>query len=271
MSTPVGPGTDDRSGSTQYPAADYGDADHATSPYPEYAPAVTHTSQRQFADRPVDDTASFEPVPERTVDRTVERNTVVDRTVDRDTLVARQQERFGGMKFGSAFFGWLTATGVAVLLTSLLTAAGVAFGLATTKNVDQATAQANNATAAAKTVGLVSGIVLLVILFIAYFCGGYVAGRMARFNGAKQGVAVWIWAIITTLVIAALTAAAGAKYNLFAQLNLPRIPVNEGSVTTTAIIAIVAALLAALLGAVLGGQTGMRFHRKVDDAGLQAR
>src|SRR4051812_9843058 len=50
---------------------------------------------------------------------------------DRAAIVARQKERFGGIKFGSAFFGWLTATGMAVLLIALLAAAGVAFGVAT--------------------------------------------------------------------------------------------------------------------------------------------
>jgi hypothetical protein len=189
---------------------------------------------------------------------------------DRQTVVAREHERFGGMKFGSAFFGWLTATGLAVLLLAILAAAGVAFGIATTDNVDQAVSESQNATGTAKTVGLVGAIVLLVILFVAYYCGGYVAGRMARFDGVKQGLGVWIWAIITSAVIAAVAAIAGAKYNVLAQLNLPRIPVDEGSVTTVGVIAIAAAILVALLGALLGGAVGTRYHRKVDAVGFES-
>ena len=34
------------------------------------------------------------------------------------------------MKVGAAFFGWLTATGTALLLTALLAAAGTAAGVA---------------------------------------------------------------------------------------------------------------------------------------------
>ncbi len=188
---------------------------------------------------------------------------------DRQTVVARERERFGGMKFGSAFFGWLTATGLAVLLLAILAAAGVAFGVATSSTVDQAVSQSQNGTATAKTVGLVGAIVLLVILFVAYYCGGYVAGRMARFDGVKQGLGVWIWAIITSAVIAGVAAIAGAKYNVLAQLNLPRIPVDEGSVTTVGIIAIVAAILVALLGSLLGGAVGTRYHRKVDAVGFE--
>ena len=186
---------------------------------------------------------------------------------DRETVVARERERFGGMKFGAGFFGWLTATGLAVLLLAILAAAGVAFGITSNSNVNQAVQQANNGTGTAKTVGLIGAIVLLVILFLAYYAGGYVAGRMARFDGFKQGLGVWLWAIITTAVIAAVAAIAGSKYNILANLNLPRIPVKEGSVTTVGIIAIAAALLAALLGALLGGKVGTRYHRKVDAAG----
>ncbi|RII86453.1 hypothetical protein DZF95_17230, partial [Clavibacter michiganensis] len=32
----------------------------------------------------------------------------------RQDVLAREKDRFGGIKFGSAFFGWLTATGTAV-------------------------------------------------------------------------------------------------------------------------------------------------------------
>src|SRR3954447_26366356 len=113
--------------------------------------------------------------------------------LDRSSVVDRQKERYGGIKAGSAFFGWLTATGTAVLLTALLAAAGTAVGLSTGTSVTSAT---NQATQDPKTVGIAGGIALLVILFLSYYCGGYVAGRMARFNGMKQGIAVWLWAVV---------------------------------------------------------------------------
>ena len=187
---------------------------------------------------------------------------------DRASTVARQRERFGGIKVGSAFFGWLTATGMAVLLIALLAAAGVAFGVATNTSVDQATQETQNNTGTAQTVGLVGAITLLVVLLLAYYCGGYVAGRMARFNGIRQGLAVWLWGVVMALIIAAIAAIAGTQYDVFAQLNLPRLPVNEGQVTAVGAIAIGAAILAALIGALLGGLAGMRFHRRVDKAGL---
>lgn len=188
--------------------------------------------------------------------------------LDRETVVEREKEKFGGVKIGSAFFGWLTATGTAVLLTALVVAAGTAVGLATNTDAGQATAEA---TSDPQTVGIIGGLVLLTILFVAYFCGGYVAGRMARFNGVKQGIAVWVWALVIALLVAALGAIAGNQFNVLAQLNsFPRIPVNEGDLTTAGIITTLAVLAASLLGAILGGRAGMHFHRKVDKAGLGA-
>jgi hypothetical protein len=184
---------------------------------------------------------------------------------DRQTAVAREKEQFGGIKVGSAFFGWLTATGMAVLLTALVAAAGTAVGLANNTDVNEAV----NQVATNGTVGLMGIIVLLVILFASYYSGGYVAGRMARFNGAKQGFMVWVWALIAAVVIAVLGLVAGQQFNVLANLNsFPRIPVNEGDLTITSIIAAVVVALVALIGAVLGGLAGMRFHRKVDKAGF---
>ena len=62
----------------------------------------------------------------------------------------------------------------------------------------------------------------------------------------------------------------GAQYNVLQQLNLPRIPIDEGTATTAGIITLVAILLVTLLGAVLGGKLGERYHRKVDRAGFDA-
>ncbi|MGL5816696.1 MAG: hypothetical protein ACRCYR_03970 [Phycicoccus sp.] len=185
---------------------------------------------------------------------------------NRQDVVAAEREQFGGIKPGSAFFGWLTATGTAVLLTALVAAAGTAVGLATDTDVSAATDQASSDPG---TVGLVGGIVLLVILFGSYYCGGYVAGRMARFDGAKQGLAVWLWALLVAGLVALLGTVAGDEFNVLARLNsFPRIPVGEGDLSTAGIVAAVAVVVASLAGAVLGGLAGMRFHRKVDKAGL---
>ena len=97
-------------------------------------------------------------------------------------VAGRQREEYGGINWGSAFFGWLVAIGVASLLTAILSAAGAAIGLTE--------ASPSDASSNAGTVGIVGGIVLLLVLGLAYYAGGYVAGRMSRFDGPRQGFGV---------------------------------------------------------------------------------
>lgn len=200
---------------------------------------------------------------------------VEDRRVDavpaggrslREDVVAREQERFGGVKFGSAFFGWLAAMGTAVLLTALAAAIGTGVGMGTGTTVDEAAEAAGDNAA---VVGVVGAIVLGVLLLVSYFAGGYVAGRMARFNGAKQGFAVWLWAILVAVIVAVVTAIAGSQWDILAMFNgFPRIPVTPETATSTGILTAVGAAIVTLIGAVLGGMAGMRYHRRVDEVGL---
>jgi hypothetical protein len=177
-------------------------------------------------------------------------------------LVARQKEQFGGMKFGCSFFGWLTATGTAVLLSALLAAVGAALG-------NQGIFGAQPAESQIRTIGLVSGIVLLVVVLVSYFAGGYVAARMARFSGVKQGLGVWLWALIATIVVGVLGVVAGSELDLLSRANgLPRLPMDDGT-RTGSIITIAAIVLISLVGALLGGLAGMRYHRRVDRAGFE--
>ncbi|WP_231486995.1 hypothetical protein [Candidatus Blastococcus massiliensis] len=182
---------------------------------------------------------------------------------DAREAVAAQRASFGGVQWGAAFFGWLSANGLAVLLIALLGAAGVAFGLAQGVNT------ADEAAEQAETIGLGGAIAVLVVLFLAYLAGGYVAGRMARFDGVRQGLAVWAIGLVVVLVLAAAGAILGAQYNVLQELDLPRIPIEEGTATTGGVLTLVAIVLATLLGAVLGGKLGDRFHRKVDRVGFR--
>jgi uncharacterized membrane protein len=184
----------------------------------------------------------------------------------RDAVDA-QHDRYGGIKWGAAFFGWLSANGLAVILLAILSAAGVAFGLTQVDGADEA---ADQATAAADTIGIAGGIALAVVLFLAYLAGGYVAGRMARFDGLKQGLAVWLIGLLIIAALAIAGAILGSEYNVLSQLNLPAIPVSGDTLTTAGIVAGIAALLITLVGALLGGKLGERYHRKVDRAGFSA-
>jgi len=152
---------------------------------------------------------------------------------------ARQREEFGGFSFGSIFFGWLVAVGLATLLIGGLAVAGDATGIFDFGGTDVS----DNA----DTVGVGGGIVLLAVLLVSHYAGGYVAGRLARFDGARQGIGVWI---LGTLVTGSLAAAAAIA--------------DDDTVTGAGAITVAAIVLGTLLAAIAGGKVGERFHRKVD-------
>jgi hypothetical protein len=170
--------------------------------------------------------------------------------------VERQRAEFGGLNWGAAFFGWLVAVGVAAILTAILTAAGTATGLT---DISASQAQKN-----ASTIGIGGGIALLIVLVLAYYAGGYVAGRMSRFDGGRQGFGTWLIGVIITVIFAVAGVVFGSKYNVLSSLHLPRIPIKEGSLATGGAIALAAILLGSLVAAILGGRVGRHYHSTVD-------
>ncbi|KRE30174.1 hypothetical protein ASG80_18205 [Agromyces sp. Soil535] len=177
-----------------------------------------------------------------------------------------QRQQFGGVKIGSAFFGWLIAMGTAAILTGLLAATGAALGL---DLVQDRGASAGDAPLPADTIGWIVVGALLAIVLVAFYCGGYVAGRMARFSGFVQGLAVWVWTLVIAIVMALVGVMLGAPDVLLGSLTaFPYIPVSEDVLTIAGIIGAVVVAVVSLGGAVLGGVTGMRYHRRVDRVGL---
>jgi len=176
---------------------------------------------------------------------------------DRDSVRTREEEAFGGIKFGSAFFGWLTTIGATILLVAIVTAIAVSIGIET-----------SGSSQGLRGVGIGAAIVLVVILFIAYFAGGYVAGRMARFNGVRQGVAVWLWGVVIAIVLTIVGLIAGQQSDITRQVDLPAIPVSSSDLTAGGLIGLAIVLVVTLIAAILGGLAGMRFHRRVDRAGF---
>ena len=209
----------------------------------------------------VSDAARGPHADERAGDPAPSRRGAADRAADAVRATReRQRDEFGGVSWLSAIVGWLAAAGLAAILTGILGAAGAV--LAVTE-VGRGVTDAD-----AETIGLAGGIALLVVLAIAYAFGGYAAGRMARFDGARQGVAVWIVGILAAGVIALLTLIGGAEYNVLDRLNLPRIPIDSGTLTTGGLVALLASIVVTLVAAMAGGKAGERFHRKVDRAGI---
>jgi amino acid transporter len=173
----------------------------------------------------------------------------------------RRREAYGGVNYGAAFFGWLVAIALTVLLASIVGAIAAALG--NTLNFTQSDAQRQ-----AGTVAISTAVALLIVLVIAYFAGGYVAGRMSRYDGGRQGGAVWLIGLIITVVAVTVGGIAGSQYDIFRRVNLPSIPVPTDALTTGGIIALAAVLVGTLAAAFAGGKVGQRYHRKIDSFSL---
>jgi hypothetical protein len=239
-----------------------GDGDTAVTDRP-----VTHGNGTATAAAPVDAERTVgdqRPVGhDRTLDaeRTVgdQRPVGHDRTLDAErmhAMRARQREEFGGINWGAAFFGWLVAVGLGALLVGLLAAAGAAVGLTALSDADTA------------EIGIGGAIALLAALAVAYFAGGYVAGRMSRFDGARQGLGMWLLGLAITIVLAVVGAVLGSEYNVLERLDLPAVPVGDSELATGGALALAIVVIGTLLTAVAGGKAGERYHRKVDRAGF---
>jgi amino acid transporter len=227
-------------------------------------PAATRAGSRTaVADRQVDgdgDGGRTTAMDDRTGrERTAAPGLTRDHVRD---MRARQRDEYGGINWGAAFFGWLVAVGLGAILIGLVAGAGAAVGLTQLS--------ASDAKGNASSIGLGGAIAALVVLMIAYYAGGYVAGRMSRFDGARQGFGAWAIGIVITIVLGVLAAVFGNKYNVLGQLNLPRIPLSGETLTTGGLIALAAVLVGTLIAAVAGGKVGERYHRRIDRVAVDA-
>ncbi|ADB34102.1 hypothetical protein Kfla_5086 [Kribbella flavida DSM 17836] len=179
---------------------------------------------------------------------------------DVDTAVTGEvHPAYRGFKGGSAFFGWLIAVGLTVLLTAIVSAIAAAVDYAVTIDRGLIDEQAG-------TIGIVSGALLVLVLAIAYYNGGYVAGRLARFDGARQGFGVWGIGVAVTLIVAGIGALAGSQYDVLDRVDLPSIPIAGEDLTTGGLILAAAVLVVTLLAAVIGGKAGQRYHHRIDNS-----
>ncbi len=167
-----------------------------------------------------------------------------------DVGVEEARHRFGGVDVPATLAGALAALGTAVILAGVLAGAGT---VGYQMGVDDA---AEKLTAG----GLIGG---LVTLLMAFLVGGWVAGRVARYDGGRNGLLTAPWFVLFAAGAAALGAWAGDKYNVFRNVNLPQW--FDGDALTGAAIVTGLLALAVMLGAGwVGGRLGERYHRRAD-------
>ncbi|MFP3883736.1 MAG: hypothetical protein ACLFRT_14615 [Actinomycetota bacterium] len=169
------------------------------------------------------------------------------------------RDRFGGADVVAGILGMFAALGTLVFLGALLAAgsAGIDYQL------NQIDVDGN-----LQEVEVIGAIVAIAVVLVSFFVGGLTAGRMARYDGAINGLGVALWFILLVAIFGALGIWFGQEYNAFAAVDLPNWfgQLGADDLTLKAIAGALAGIVAALLGGYLGGALGESYHRRADAA-----
>jgi H+/Cl- antiporter ClcA len=165
---------------------------------------------------------------------------------------------YRGFKFGAAFYGWLITNSMAVLL--VFVAAGATVGVTYLLDYTRADAEQQPG-----TVAIAAAAVLGLLVCCAFYSGGYVAGRLARFDGVRQGFGVWMIALLLAVIAGGAGALLNNQYDLVAEVDRPDVPLADNVLANGAIISAAAVIVLTLVAALLGGKAGQRYHNKIDE------
>ena len=174
------------------------------------------------------------------------------------TALSMQKSRYSRMHLLPGLLGWLITIsltdGGLWAIQSWLTLTGQSESIEYASVVSRLFSGTSNAVPVA--------VALSVLIFFAYLVGGYAAGRMARFAGAKQGIAVWLWQIMALILGSLATFLAPQLFqNGVASLSLQKLIAGDFA---NGLLAVLLVLALSFLGAILGGLLGRLYHRRVD-------
>jgi hypothetical protein len=176
-------------------------------------------------------------------------------------LRRRSRERFGRrIQWETVFFGLLAAVGLAAVLVAMLIGGLVAAGV-TDFNQDAAGLFRHLATA--------GGGIALSILALSYLTGGYVAGRMARFDGWRQGLGLWLLSLLMVLAAGIAVWISGGTFDPTKSISWPGNPIDSGPLSAGWGVVLGTVAVVPLVAGVAGGILGERFHRAVDTAAFE--
>lgn len=187
-------------------------------------------------------------------------------TLDRRDGVRDVEPPVAARRFsiGATFLGWAVATFFSLVFLSLLT--GVLGGNALAQYYGGDTTVDN---ADVNSYGMAALVGILVSTFLAYVIGGYAAGRISLWDGAKHGMAMVIWPILFAILGAIVGASLGDDFVRATGINFDLSGLAD--LTGPAILGIALTLAAMLGGGALGGRLGERYHDRADTVGMRRR
>jgi MFS family permease len=172
--------------------------------------------------------------------------------------IAANRAAFGGIDYPASFVGMLTALATLVLLGGIVGAAVGAVGYQTGLSGDNV-----------EDIGLASLIGGIAVIFVAYLIGGWTAGRIARYDGARNGLMTGVWTLLLAAILSTLAYFFGNEYDVLRNVDLPQW-FDRDALTTAAIVSGVVTVATMLLAGLLGGLAGSRYHRVADQSLLDA-
>src|SRR5215211_214619 len=102
----------------------------------------------------------------------------------------RLRDMYGGVDWLASFLGFIFAIVLGATFSAIAGLVLVPFGI----TPDLSGGQIGTS--------VITGLVLLgVLIFLTYFFGGYVAGRLARFDGGRNGAMLLVWTLLTVLLL----------------------------------------------------------------------
>lgn len=252
LDNPAAPSTDNVRGGAA-PATAPTTAPTAAASYEVPAPGNAHAAPGAPQANPADDDHFVIPTPAGTAGAAG-----AEPVLTAATALSMQKSRYSRMQLLPGLLGWLITIslmdGGLWAIQSWLTLTGQSESIEYASVVSRLFSGTSNAVPVA--------VALSVLIFFAYLVGGYAAGRMARFAGAKQGIAVWLWQIMALILGSLATFLMPQLFqNSVASLSLQKLIAGDFA---NGLLAVLLVLALSFLGAILGGLCGRLYHRRVD-------
>lgn len=171
---------------------------------------------------------------------------------------ARLKDIYGGVDWLASFIGCVFALvcgGLLLLLFAGIVLVPLGFSL--------------DLQSQAISASVVTGLVVIgLALFLAFFVGGYVAGRLVRFDGGRNGALTVGWGLLLAGLLAIFPAfLPGALFRLLRDVvNESALPAigNLLAVGGVGLGILIGAVLLMLVGGLFGGRFGNRYHVRID-------
>ncbi len=236
------------------------DVDEQREPRTRAEPAARNQPPRRLSDEGEPETRVIRTsgaAPDASAETTAPQYSSRDYLEADERREAHLREVYGGVDWLASFIGCIFAVLCGAVLLPL---SGLVLGpLGFTLNFEER---------GIDTLIITGLVVVGLLLFLSCLFGGYVSGRLARFDGGRNGAAMVLWGILLSVLLVFFGSLLPGTLFEFLQdfVNGSFLPAIRSLIDLGFAGAgvIVGTLLVALLGGFVGGRLGNRYHTRID-------